>query len=1166
MEEKKEREVMEENSGGQSNKKIRKNNKNNKDNKEQLAEREGRTMKNVTDTGQVVCKGIEETINEATAAEIVLLGESLPRTAEGTEQPKDIMDTTQCSQESEEKNAVVEEMLNEIEEEREASINATIWFQELDQEMPIIEIGINDLGHLCALNNSFDIPNHWKHQVRLVFLKYLKAGLEDSTTAEKAQQLQNLVKFKLLPLVLLGRSRKQMGGPQAKSLNKEIGRRVGLLMKDEWESFKVGDYERPDYAQENKMLSPQEVLKRKHNRVSKLVINGEISKAAQWLGRDEIRQEDKLSKQELLKKMAELHPKIDATLQSILTQEELEQVAQFKRKHEDRVAIDDKIFLRMKIFSKKLVKGGYLNMRYEHLNALMEHGKDIQSPKAREFTKEYIRYIEKMINVELPMEFYCIVATIQIAGIQKPRAVNKDIRPIGFNDIDRRVAFAYMTPMAVDDTRELFAEVHQVACEPAAMEKIIFRIRAGLEASPQHDVLDIDAKAAFQYMPRDVILFMVMKYIPWMFPIIKAIYGTATKAYTCVDREVYTFSAECGSTQGCVAAGLIYNLGAVKCLQEIIRRLRESQEQVEKPSLREGKLHEAEAFSYYDNTTIHAAEDQCVSVLHFLKDQGPRFGLHLNLNKCKVLLGVRQSLTSACNAKGMYSESFNIPIDNIQMHPVNAPNEEANYGLKLLGGFVGTDAFIGRQLQMKLDELEQQQQHIKNFKNEQSKFIILQRSFQLRVVHLMRTTPPALMAHFCNEFDFLKKDIISSIIYKEGFMVADDTWLQMMLKLDDGGLGLNPSLETAMAAYIAGMVAAFPFMPGTLKTELLQEPEKCQLYPKMIQTFTETVEAIEQYTLDQLHLAREYFFNADNYADKGMKLQANLQQKLYDQSLYQFETEVVPRMSNARKAIFTATRSMVASAWLIAIPHRQDLSMLADEFQSALCTRYNLDQPSILQNMRCPCKRNTMIDMKGHHISVGCAFTGKRTETHDNVKVTLYQIIRSAGHNARMEQFLSNDTADKSDITVPINPFGGERLEIDVLVTAVTPESGSLSSNKALQRGRAAEVGFRGKIAIYGGSPAAHNYQMLPYVVESHGLIHPTSLKLLEVLAHRTESVWRLRAKTIYDFWLKLLSVSLQRSVAQSILFRARTLTCHTEGRDNILPIDIDEVRTYNVT
>ena len=37
MEEKKEREVMEENSGGQSNKKIRKNNKNNKDNIQQRA-------------------------------------------------------------------------------------------------------------------------------------------------------------------------------------------------------------------------------------------------------------------------------------------------------------------------------------------------------------------------------------------------------------------------------------------------------------------------------------------------------------------------------------------------------------------------------------------------------------------------------------------------------------------------------------------------------------------------------------------------------------------------------------------------------------------------------------------------------------------------------------------------------------------------------------------------------------------------------------------------------------------------------------------------------------------------------------------------------------------------------------------------------------------------
>ena len=100
----------------------------------------------------------------------------------------------------------------------------------------------------------------------------------------------------------------------------------------------------------------------------------------------------------------------------------------------------------------------------------------------------------------------------------------------------------------------------------------------------------------------------------------------------------------------------------------------------------------------------------------------------------------------------------------------------------------------------------------------------------------------------------------------------------------------------------------------------------------------------------------------------------------------------------------------------------------------------------------------------------------------------------------------------------------------------------------------------------YGGSPAAYKFQLLPYVVEDRGYTHPESLKLLEVLAHRTEIAWRLRAKIIYDFWLKLLSVTLQRSIAHSILFRARTLTCRTEGRDNILPIDIDEVRTYTVT
>ena len=270
--------------------------------------------------------------------------------------------------------------------------------------------------------------------------------------------------------------------------------------------------------------------------------------------------------------------------------------------------------------------------------------------------------------------------------------------------------------MAVDDTRELFAEVHQVACEPAAIEKIIFRIRAGMEVTKEHDVLDIDAKAAFQYMPREVILFMVMKYIPWMFPIIKTIYGQATNAFTCVDRDVFILEAECGTTQGCVAAGLLYNLGAVKCLQEIVRRLRDSQLLAEKPTLAEGKLHEAEAFSYYDNTTIHAAEEDCAKVLHFINDHGSKFGLHLNLNKCHVLLGVRQPLKTACTAKEMYSDVFNIPRDNIQINPENDPTVQERYVIKLLGGFVGTDSFITRQVRLKLQELQSQQQHILTFK------------------------------------------------------------------------------------------------------------------------------------------------------------------------------------------------------------------------------------------------------------------------------------------------------------------------------------------------------------------------------------------------------------------------------------------------------------------
>ncbi len=57
----------------------------------------------------------------------------------------------------------------------------------------------------------------------------------------------------------------------------------------------------------------------------------------------------------------------------------------------------------------------------------------------------------------------------------------------------------------------------------------------------------------------------------------------------------------------------------------------------------------------------------------------------------------------------------------------------------------------------------------------------------------------------------------------------------------------------------------------------------------------------------------------------------------------------------------------------------------------------------------------------------------------------------------------------------------------------------------------------------------------------------PQSLKLLEVLAAKAELTWRLPSTVIFEYWLKVLSVTVHRAMANSIVSRARTLTTRGE-------------------
>lgn len=1083
---------------------------------------------------------------------------------------------------------------------------AATWFEQLDPKTRLDDIPINKLGHICNLNNAIDIPYHWLGRVREISSLYLKKAIEATDPAIK---LKCFFRYKLLPLAFLGKSTKS--GRSFVPLNKLLATRYHLLKRFDWSLFLVGNYARPEYDGAGQdSLSDQERMKLKERRVSLLCQAGEVGKAARRLMQPEVREVDRLTPDEKLDKMRAFYPELDPMVESLLSADMKRELHEFRATPDTHVSIDTRRLLSLKILRNKLVKGGFAKARYEHMADMLEVNKAEQSPAARSFTLLYVKYLELLINGELPAAFYCIMADVEASGIQKPKSIARDLRPIGFNDIDRRIAYAYLTPMAVEESQERFSAAAQVASQPAAAEKYIFRIKAGLEACREHDIGDLDACTAFQLVPTDWLLYCVLKAHPWMYTWVKLTYGMQRHVYVCIDHIVHELESKMGVTQGCVGAGYLYNLATVGLLERIravirdsvvalplpgqsqqsdtafsytpatsdlsqgeglnevnIAQLREQHQQRfhVQHSQRPLTIHQGGVVAYYDNITFHAKADAFDQVMDMICQLGPRYGYKLNMSKTRILLGVRGSSEEASARKLLLMDKYGLPDENVLIHPNNCRDdaEKALYGLPVLGGFVGTDQYIQAGLRKKIVQLREEKDLLVQYSQQQSKFAILQRSYLCKFNHLLRTTSPYLIREYASQFDQLKKEVVESIASEDNRVLDATTWRQMELRIKDGGLGLNASTSVISPAYIAGVVAAFPFLPEALQNDLRSEAGTSVQFPGIVESFRREVSEFN--TKLQSAITIESLFARDNYANKGCKLQEALQDQIYDKELQTFKSEVMLSMSRNRKAIFLSTCSAAASAWLTVIPRREELRIPSAQFQAALCHRYHLDQPSIPTNLRCTCKRGAMIDVKGAHIQQFCGMDGLRSDTHDSVAHTLADIMRGAGCLVRTEQRVCPDSGRRSDCATNQNPLASEPLHVDVKVTAVHPETGQLSNANALKQGRAAAAGFSEKINDYGNLPTTNNFQLLPFSIENHGFIEPRSLKLLEVLAAKAEISWRIPSKVIYGYYLKLISVSLQRGMANSIVSRARTISSGIATSKSAAwrPVIPEQVREY---
>ena len=208
------------------------------------------------------------------------------------------------------------------------------------------------------------------------------------------------------------------------------------------------------------------------------------------------------------------------------------------------------------------------------------------------------------------------------------------------------------------------------------------------------------------------------------------------------------------------------------------------------------------------------------------------------------------------------------------------------------------------------------------------------------------------------------------------------------------------------------------------------------------------------------------------------------------------------------------------------------------------------------------------------HISTGCPKDAHRLRTHDALKVELDQILRYAGFWTTREETQSfgvdlPDDNHRPDISIR-NPEGlemeGSKVLVDVAVTCpVRNEKCQVmiktEAAAAKSKGKQAEEMYKIKMNKYDdlkkqAALQTPNFQpnsigIVPFIFESTGLIHKNSLEFLERVADQAAEMMRMKGENLGTYFLKRLSICLQKHLALAINLKIMKLMGHTDFRND---------------
>ena len=984
----------------------------------------------------------------------------------------------------------------------------------------LLDLNFEDYHQLLWIVPTLEfIPEACLLKVRQCHIKAMQKIKSDVNNVE------NWKKFILLPIVLLSINNSKKDKVSSTIRKDIINKRAALVLEDDWDSFTFGYFPLKTIPSSPPTQAQQEA--NKYQRAEKLARNQEFGRAMSTLSSTTGVCRPSVDTVESLR---QLHPE---RCEYTIDPNKLNDMKNVNLSSSAREVYKLNGHTMRKIVRKKhsLVKPAGDGRRFDHESALMGTGKP-EAPTETEYADLFTDIIVLLMDVkEVPKEVYVFLRLNTLVALEKS---DKGVRPVGMGCMLRKTCCGIFLSYTFQGhpffQGESFNKMHfgnlQYGVDSKGTEKINHFFEIFSEINPESDLFFVDGCNAFNSVSRLAGLEESHKWFPQMTPFLMQIYyEDSYGCYFGLKEGVQKIKSQEGFHQGCPLASWLYCMAYhpfIKGLADIL-------------SVNEVQT-ESALKVFIDDTNLAAKFPIMRESIRHMITEGSKIGFKFNSKKGAYLLAACPSDLEAIYKKNCLIDEFGLHPDIIRIHPTNLQHSDIGqslYGAKVLGVFLGADAYIQSQLSKKITEMERIKNVLIKVDDKQILYLLLVWCYCNKITYWQRNMAPRKIEQMVEKFQQNKREILETIA---GSKIDDARFQLALLPLAESGLGLGDSALISHSAFIASSFECFhesPIQEQQMITQLDHNESVC--YNDILTSIHKLAEFDDSYTVEKVERLLE---------DGKTQLQHHLSKVFIRRT----RADVMDQFLGKAKVLLNSFRNDDSGLCLSIAPKTFMHTFSNRQMQSTINFRLFMKQENIPPTpYQCPCtpRRRFSMDPEGFHCATGCTLGGFRTAMHNDIVRQVQTICRYAGLQTTLEPpgiFQGNELnlGDNCKGDLAIYNLGPRSLLTDVRITSVVPPNGRNLSPTEIRNPTLVDsnlqTNYAYKMGKYGEAAKAVGFEFLPLVADIGGKLHPDFKKFLTSVLKLASESRNIPFSILWKYWISALMITLQRGRATSII------------------------------